>query len=188
MVASPPNEVAPGWGVPDVPDEVCAWARGGVVGGARLNARPEEESVRNGFQHSHIMQPFPYGPETVPTVQCSVGAWDWGRKGGESDGTSGRTPLTCDGSVLGVGVGSTAGVDAAPPLDEAGGVNSQPVVLGGACVGAAAGVDAPAPNSSTRLRGCTAGVPGGGGGAAHGSDRRPCPGHEWSQARAHPSG
>ena len=43
-------------------------------GGARLNARPEEESVRNGFQHSHIMQPLPYGPEAVPTVQCSVGA------------------------------------------------------------------------------------------------------------------
>jgi hypothetical protein len=108
-----------------------------VVGGARLNARPEEESVRNGFQHSHIMQPFPYGPETVPTVQCSVGAREWGLRGGgeraESDGTWGRTPLTCDGSVLGVGVGSTAGVDAAPPLDEAGGVNSPPVVLGGAC-------------------------------------------------------
>ena len=43
-------------------------------GGARLNARPEEESVRNGFQHSHIMQPLPYEPEAVPTVQCSVGA------------------------------------------------------------------------------------------------------------------
>jgi hypothetical protein len=70
----------------------------------------------------------------------------------ESDGTWGRTPLTCDGSVLGVGVGSKAGVDAAPPLDEAGGVNSPPVVLGG--------VDAPAPNSCERLRGCTAGVPG----------------------------
>ena len=46
----------------------------GWVGGARLNARPEEESVRNGFQHSHIMQPLPCGPEAVPTVQCSVGA------------------------------------------------------------------------------------------------------------------
>ena len=108
-------------------------------GGARLNARPEEESVRNGFQHSHIMQPLPYGPEAVPTVQCSVGARPAGvgtqGRGGraESDGTWGRTPLTCDGSVLGVGVGSTAGVDAAPPLDEAGGVNSPPVVLGGAC-------------------------------------------------------
>ena len=40
--------------------------------------------------------------------------------------------LTCDGSVLGVGVGSTAGVDAAPPLEEAGGVNSAGT-LGGDC-------------------------------------------------------
>ncbi len=76
------------------------------------------------------MQPLPYEPEAVPTVQCRVGAREWGLRGG-------RTPLTCDGrsvgSVLGVGVGSTAGVDAAPPLDEAGGVNSQPVVLGRAC-------------------------------------------------------
>jgi hypothetical protein len=35
--------------------------------------------------------------------------------------------------VLGVCVGSTAEMDAAPPLEEAGGVNSQPVVLGCAC-------------------------------------------------------
>ena len=40
--------------------------------------------------------------------------------------------LTCDGSVLGVGVDSQAGVDAAPPLEESGGVNSAGR-LGGDC-------------------------------------------------------
>ena len=32
VAESPPNEVALGWGVPDVLDEVCAWAGG--MGGA----------------------------------------------------------------------------------------------------------------------------------------------------------
>ena len=40
--------------------------------------------------------------------------------------------LTCDGSVLGVGVDSQAGVDVAPPLEEAGGANSAGT-LGGDC-------------------------------------------------------
>ena len=40
--------------------------------------------------------------------------------------------LTCDGSVLGVGVDSQAGVDVAPPLEESGGVKSAGT-LGGDC-------------------------------------------------------
>ena len=38
--------------------------------------------------------------------------------------------LTCDGSVLGVGVDSQAGVDVAPPLEEDGGVTSAGTLVG----------------------------------------------------------
>jgi hypothetical protein len=151
-------------------------------GGRGLMHAPRKRACAMAFNTPTSCNPFPMGQRQCP--RCSavwgLGPREWGRRGGggraESDGTWGRTPLTCDGSVLGVGVGSTAGVDAAPPLDEAGGVNSPPVVLGG--------VDAPAPNASKRLRGCTAGVPGGGGGAAHVGDRRSCAGRRRSQAQA----
>jgi hypothetical protein len=141
-------------------------------GGRGLMHAPRKRACAMAFNTPTSCNPFPMGQRQCPLCSAvwGLGPREWGRRGGggraESDGTWGRTPLTCDGSVLGVGVGSTAGVDAAPPLDEAGGVNSPPVVLGG--------VDAPAPNSSERLRGCTAGVPGGGGGAAHVGDRRSC--------------
>ena len=100
---------------------------------------PRKRACAMAFNTPTSCNPFPMGQRQCP--RCSavwgLGPREWGRRGGggraESDGTWGRTPLTCDGSVLGVGVGSTAGVDAAPPLDEAGGVNSPPVVLGGAC-------------------------------------------------------
>ena len=108
-------------------------------GGRGLMHAPRKRACAMAFNTPTSCNPFPMGQRQCP--RCSsvwgLGPREWGRRGGggraESDGTWGRTPLTCDGSVLGVGVGSTAGVDAAPPLDEAGGVNSPPVVLGGAC-------------------------------------------------------
>ena len=102
-------------------------------GGRGLMHAPRKRACAMAFNTPTSCNPFPMGQRQCP--RCSavwgLGPREWGRRGGggraESDGTWGRTPLT------NVGVGSSAGVDAAPPLDEAGGVNSPPVVLGGAC-------------------------------------------------------